>query len=125
MKREDGVGLGRREARYRWDEKWWEGSFANAAEKIARVMGKGDSDAASTSESASESASDAARGETATGRDGVACSGSKSELKLMEELARDNHRGSTFGGRVGKLERIARFEAEQLAKYGIQRGSAV
>ena len=44
-------------------------------------------------------------------------SGSKSDLKLMEELARDNHRGSTFGGRVGKLERIARFEAEQLAAH--------
>ena len=60
---------------------------------------------------------------TATGRDGVVYSGSKSDLKLMEELARDNHRGSTFGGRVGKLERIARFEAEQLAKHGVQNGS--
>jgi hypothetical protein len=55
----------------------------------------------------------------------VAYSGSKSDLKLMEELARDNVRGSTFGGRVGKLQRVAKFEAEQLAKYGIQSGLAV
>ena len=136
VKREDNAGVGKRKTRYAWDEKWWEGTYANAASKIARVVG-GEEDGKTTSStltsgrdgdsSESEDSSEdevAARLGTATGRDGVAFSGSKSDLQLMRELAEDNHRGSTFGGRVGKLERIAKFEAEQLAKYGIQRGSA-
>jgi len=131
-KREANAGLGKTKERYAWDEKWWEGHYANAAHKFAAAVGAnggGDGDAASDSgdSDSGDSEEDALMVKlgTVTGRDGVAYSGSKSDLRLMEELARDNHRGSTFGGRVGKLERIAKFEAEQLAKYGIQSGTAV
>jgi Pin2-interacting protein X1 len=130
-KREENAGLGKTKERYAWDEKWWEGHYANAAHKFAAAVGAsggagaGASDAESSDSSDSEEDALMVKLGTVTGRDGVAYSGSKSDLKLMEELAKDNHRGSTFGGRVGKLERIAKFEAEQLAKYGIQSGSAV
>ena len=136
VKREDNAGVGRAKTRYAWDEKWWEGTYANAASKIARVVGGEDDEKTTSSTSTSGRGGDSSESEdssedelaarlgTVTGRDGVAFSGSKSDLQLMHELAEDNHRGSTFGGRVGKLERIAKFEAEQLAKYGIQRGSA-
>lgn len=126
-KREENAGLGKTKERYAWDEKWWEGHYANAAHKFAAAVGDAgasDSESSSDSDDSEEDALMVKLG-TVTGRDGVAYSGSKSDLKLMEELAKDNHRGSTFGGRVGKLERIAKFEAEQLAKYGIQSGSAV
>ena len=140
VKREENVGLGATRERYNWEDKWWEERYASAASKIARAIGKGKKSSSSSSPSSSsrggsdsESDDDSDDDEdaalmvklgTVTGRDGVVYSGSKSDLKLMEELARDNHRGSTFGGRVGKLERIARFEAEQLAKYGVQNGLA-
>ena len=136
VKREDNAGVGRAKTRYAWDEKWWEGTYANAASKIARVVGGEDDEKTTSSTSTSGRGGDSSESEdssedelaarlgTVTGRDGVAFSGSKSDLQLMHELAEDNHRGSTFGGRVGKLERIAKFEAEQLAKYGIQRGGA-
>jgi len=129
-KREENAGLGKTKERYAWDEKWWEGHYANAAHKFAAAVGAsgggaGTSDSESSDSSDSEEDALMVKLGTVTGRDGVAYSGSKSDLKLMEELAKDNHRGSTFGGRVGKLERIAKFEAEQLAKYGIQSGSAV
>ena len=141
VKREENVGLGATRERYNWEDKWWEEHYASAASKVARAIGKGKKSSSSSSSrssssrggSDSESDDDSDDDEdaalmvklgTVTGRDGVVYSGSKSDLKLMEELARDNHRGSTFGGRVGKLERIARFEAEQLAKYGVQNGLA-
>ena len=87
VKREDNAGVGKRKTRYAWDEKWWEGTYANAASKIARVVG-GEEDGKTTSStstsgrdgdsSESEDSSEdevAARLGTATGRDGVAFSG--------------------------------------------------
>ena len=142
VKREENVGLGATRERYNWEKKWWEEHYASAASKIAKAIGNGKKSSSSSSSSPSSSSRGGSDSEsdddsdddedaalavklgTVTGRDGVVYSGSKSDLKLMEELARDNHRGSTFGGRVGKLERIARFEAEQLAKYGVQNGLA-
>ena len=125
-KREDNAGVGTTKERYAWDKKWWEGHYASAADKFAAAVGR--AGACSSSESESESDDDEAelmmKLGAALGKDGIVSSGSKADLKLMEELASGNHRGSTFGGRSGKLERIAKFEAEQLAKYGVQNGAA-
>lgn len=92
VKCEDNVGVGKRKMRYAWDEKWWEGTYANAVSKIVCVVG-GEEDGKmmllmlmlgcdgdlSESEDLSEDEV-AARLGTATGRDGVAFSGSKSDL---------------------------------------------
>ena len=126
-KREDNAGVGTTKERYAWDKKWWEGHYASAADKFAAAVGskgEGSSSDSSDSDSDDEEAELMMKLGAALGKDGIVSSGSKADLKLMEELASGNHRGSTFGGRSGKLERIAKFEAEQLAKYGVQHGAA-
>lgn len=140
-KREDQQGLGADEAlRYKWEEKWWEGHFASAADKFARaVAAHADSSDSDNSDSDSDSDDDMARNLAACavdhngnavittgkvkGRDGIYYSGKKSDFDLAKDLQQEAKGGGGFFGRAkGKLARIASMEAEQLAKYGIQAG---
>ena len=85
VKREDNAGVGKRKTRYAWDEKWWEGTYANAASKIARVVG-GEEDGKTTSSTST------------SGRDG-----DSSESEDSSEAVRGGHmqlfvRGRAAGG---------------------------
>ena len=58
-KREENAGLGKTKERYAWDEKWWEGHYANAAHKFAAAVGaSGGGAGASDSESSDSSDSE-------------------------------------------------------------------
>lgn len=118
-------GVGARVERYVWDEKWWEGHYANAAEKFSCVM---DSKDGNKVKNKSKAKGRRENGKSSEDWDEASERGAETEaeaeLRLMEELSKGNHRGSTFGGRAGKLERVAKFQAEELAKYGIQSGAA-
>ena len=145
-KREHQEGLGAEDSlRYKWEEKWWEGHFASAADKFARAANLAQDDAKRSSSSSSSSSDDSdddddtARNLAACavdhngnavlatgsvkGRDGVYYSGKRSDFELAAELASEAKGGGGFFGRAkGKLARVASMEAEQLKKYGIQAG---
>eukprot|EP00227_Mantoniella_beaufortii_P021161 CAMPEP_0197578390 /NCGR_PEP_ID=MMETSP1326-20131121/2624_1 /TAXON_ID=1155430 /ORGANISM="Genus nov. species nov., Strain RCC2288" /LENGTH=205 /DNA_ID=CAMNT_0043141569 /DNA_START=161 /DNA_END=774 /DNA_ORIENTATION=+ len=142
-RREDLIGIGAEDSlRYKWEEKWWEGHFkdaASACDKFASAVAANaadDSDDGADSDSDSDSDSEMARnlascatdskGQIATGnvkgRDGIFYSGKKSDFDLAKDLAKDGW--GNWGRAKGKLARIAKYEEEQLAKYGIQTGES-
>ena len=57
-KREENAGLGKTKERYAWDEKWWEGHYANAAHKFAAAVGASGGHGAGASDAESSDSSD-------------------------------------------------------------------
>ena len=101
-----------------WSERLWEKSFAEALGALPGTSsGQDDSDASSDSDSGHGDAP-AEEGDTQApvGRDGIAASAPAHELALARQLAKDPW--GRFGGREGKMARIAAAEAAHAASAG-------
>lgn len=102
-----------------WSERQWEKSFAAA---LSALPGHSDSDDTAQDVDSSDSDGDSEPGDAPApaavpvGRDGIAASASAHELALARELAKDPW--GRFGGREGKMARIAAAEAAHAAAVG-------
>ena len=103
------VQVGARAPSFDWGDAWWERTFDGAAKALAPKAG---SPSSSSSSSSSSSDGDGAAAPTATAarhRDGTTTSATPAEMKLAARLAKD--KWGRFGGRDGKMARIAAMEA--------------
>lgn len=119
-KKEDTVGVGGN-ARWNWDDKWWERAFDSAVQTV-----DDDSDSSDSDDDIDAAKIQAAIGGTSSvlNRDGTATTASHEELKLMKALSQGGRLAAgRFGGRDGKMERIraqeAKMAAEAAAKLGV------
>jgi len=92
-----------------WSEKAWEKSFAAA---LSGLPGDSDGGGEASSDSESDSDSQPAALAAPAGRDGIASSATAEEAALGRALAKD--KWGRFGGREGKMARIAAAEAAHL-----------
>ena len=102
-----------------WSERQWEKSFAAALSALPGESEDTEPGGDDSSDSDSEPADDAVAQPHAAvpvGRDGIAASASAHELALAKELAKDPW--GRFGGREGKMARIAAAEAAHAASLG-------
>ena len=101
-----------------WSERLWEKSFAEALGALPGTSsGQGDSDASSDSDSEpADTPAAEADAKAPVGRDGIAASAPAHELALARQLAKDPW--GRFGGREGKMARIAAAEAAHTVAAG-------
>ncbi|CAL8461832.1 g1363 [Coccomyxa elongata] len=99
--KEDNIGVGGK-AGFAWEKKWWEEAYDSKAKKIQALVEDLDSD---------DSDNDVI---VDVNRDGTRSSAASHEQKIAAALAKDPW--GRFGGREGKMARIARQEAEVLAR---------
>lgn len=98
--------VGARAPSFDWGDAWWERAFDGAAKSLASGAPASSSSSSSLSSSSSSSSSDCG---LTTHRDGMATTATPAEMKLAARLARD--KWGRFGGRDGKMARIAAMEA--------------
>ncbi|BDA41447.1 probable G patch domain-containing protein 4 at N-terminal half [Coccomyxa sp. Obi] len=107
--KEDNIGVGGK-AGFAWEKKWWEEAYDSKAKKIQALVEDLDSD---------DSDDDVI---VHVNRDGTRSSAASHEQKIAAALAKDPW--GRFGGREGKMARIARQEAELLARLQTEQSAS-
>ena len=126
-KKEDTVGVGGN-ARWNWEDRWWERTFDSAAHTV---------DHSTVSDSSTSSSDDddidiRRKAEAVDGpmnRDGTATTASIDEIKLLKKLSkRSRLAAGRFSGREGKMARLRAQEAslgsQAISALGLEAGKS-